>query len=569
MLDATQGLDTFWCKAALVHQVTGPPGDPPAAMHRTRSVCSVGAPMDRRQFLRRAGALTASVGSIALIGAAAGCTRSPASTPKAAATTVPVTTGPPNWAELAQKLSGSVVLPSDSAYATAKLAFNEQFDGISPAAIALCSTPSDVQRCVEFARRHGVHVAARSGGHSYGGYSLTSGLVIDVTPMSGISVASGNSTARIGAGARLIDIYDTLGTAGVLLPGGSCPTVGIAGLTLGGGIGVFDRLYGLTCDNLRSVQIVRADGRLVTARATEDPDLFWACRGGGGGNFGIATSFDFGVHPIPPNIALFTLDWPWAAAQDVLGSWQRWIPTTPNELWSNCQLLASGSSLSVRVAGVFAGLTSGLDTTLSPFLAAVGSSPTYRFVGAESYLDAMFIEAGCEGLSVGECHLPSQTSDGTLSRSAYAAKSTFVVDPLSSSGLEAATNAIESSQQIAPGIGAAFLFDSYGGAINSVGPAETAFVHRNALAGIQMIATWGSGAEPDGSASWLAAAAADLAPHTSGAYQNYIDPTLSDWPRAYYGANLPRLVKVKAGVDPDDFFHFAQSIPTTLANQHP
>ncbi|HXR53800.1 MAG TPA: FAD-dependent oxidoreductase, partial [Acidimicrobiales bacterium] len=202
----------------------------------------MGTPMDRRQFLRRAGALTATVGSAALIGAAAACTRSPAAAPPAASTTVPVTTGPPNWAELQRMLSGSLVVPSDPAYSTAKLVFNEQFDGISPAAIALCSTPSDVQRCVEFARQHGVPVAARSGGHSYGGYSLTSGLVIDVTQMSGITVASGNSTARIGAGARLIDIYDTLGTAGLLLPGGSCPTVGIAGLTLGGGIGVFGRL---------------------------------------------------------------------------------------------------------------------------------------------------------------------------------------------------------------------------------------------------------------------------------------------------------------------------------------
>jgi hypothetical protein len=195
----------------------------------------------------------------------------------------------------------------------------------------------------------------------------------------------------------------------------------------------------------------------------------------------------------------------------------------------------------------------------------VGSAPSYRFVGPESYLDAMFIEAGCEGRSVGECHLPTQTPDGTLSRSAYAAKSTFVVRPLSSSGLLAAINAIESSQQIAPGIGAAFLFDSYGGAINRVRPAETAFVHRDALAGIQMTATWGSGPEPATSATWLAGAAAGIAPHTSGAYQNYIDPKLSNWQQAYYGANLPRLVKVKAAVDPDHFFRFAQSIPTTLA----
>jgi hypothetical protein len=249
----------------------------------------------------------------------------------------------------------------------------------------------------------------------------------------------------------------------------------------------------------------------------------------------------------------------------VLGAWQHWIPTIPDALWSNCQLVASSSGPSVRVAGVFAGDSSTLDTVLAPRLTAVGSTPTYRFVGPESYLDAMFIEAGCEGQSVGECHLASQTPGGTLSRSAYAAKSTFVVDPLPSGGLQAATNAVESSQQIAPGIGAAFLFDSYGGAINKVGPGATAFVHRNALAGVQMTATWGSGAEPGPSASWLAAAASDLAPYTSGAYQNYIDPTLSDWQRAYYGTNLSRLVEVKAAVDPDDFFHFAQSIPTTLA----
>jgi FAD/FMN-containing dehydrogenase len=525
-------------------------------------------PMDRRQFLRRTGVLAASAGSAALLGAAAGCTRSPAAAPPTAPTTLATTgpaTGSPNWAELAQTLSGTVVLPADPIYANAKLLFNEQFDRINPAAIGLCSTPGDVQRCVDFARRHGVPVAARSGGHSYGGYSLTSGLVIDVTQMDRITVSPRGSSATIGAGARLIDVYDTLGNAGVLLPGGSCPTVGIAGLTLGGGIGVFDRLFGLTCDNLRSLEMVTADGRLVTASATEQSDLFWACRGGGGGNFGIVTSFDFGVHPIPADIALFTLEWPWAAAADVLGSWQQWIPTTPNELWSNCQLSASASSLSLRVSGVFAGTTSALATALGPLLSAVGSSPTYQFTGPESYLDAMFIEAGCEGLSVGECHLPTQTPDGTLSRSAYAAKSTFVVDPLGSNGIEAAITAIESSQQIAPGIGASFLFDSYGGAINAVGPTETAFVHRDALAGIQMIASWGSGAEPNDAASWLATAAADLAPFTSGAYQNYIDPTLSDWQQAYYGDNLPRLVKVKAKVDPDDFFHFAQSIPTTLS----
>ena len=135
--------------------------------------------------------------------------------------------GPLNWADLAGMLSGTLVLPSSSAYATSKLLFNEQFDGINPAAIAFCATPTDVQRCVGFARDHAITVAARSGGHSYGGYSLTGGLVIDVTEMAGVSVGS-PSTATVGAGAHLIDVYNTLGNAGVLLPGGSCPTVGLS-----------------------------------------------------------------------------------------------------------------------------------------------------------------------------------------------------------------------------------------------------------------------------------------------------------------------------------------------------
>lgn len=522
----------------------------------------MGAPLDRRQFLRGAGVLTASVGSAL---ATVGCSRSSGTAPPTTgASTTSTSTEGLDWSALGRQLTGSVVVPSDPAYPTAKLLFNEQFDGLSPAAIAFCASPTDVQRCIDYARGHGAPVAARSGGHSYGGYSLSSGLVIDTTRMATIAL-DGSTSATVGAGARLIDVYSTLGNAGALLPGGSCPTVGIAGLTLGGGIGVFDRLFGLTCDNLRSVQLVTADGRLLTASPEENSDLFWACQGGGGGNFGVATSFEFGVHPIPSDIALFTYDWPWAAAPQVLGAWLHWIPGTPPQLWSNCQLNSSGSSLAVRVTGVFAGTTGTLQNALSPFLSAVGSAPTGQFLGPETYLRAMFIEAGCEDLSVGQCHLPSQTSDGTLSRSAYSAKSAFIVDQLTSAQLTDVTNAVASSLEIAPGIGSAFLIDSYGGAINSVGPGETAFVHRDAIAGIQMTATWGSGQEPTSASSWLSHAAGGIAPFTSGAYQNYIDPTLSDWQHAYYGANLSRLVSTKSKYDPDDFFHFAQSIPTTLA----
>ena len=157
-------------------------------------------------------------------------------------------------------LSGSLVLPGDAAYPNSALLYNEVLT-TQPAAIAYCTTAVDVQRCVAFARAHEVPLTARSGGHSYAGYSSCPGLVVDVSSLESLG-RIGQAQATVGAGAQLIDVYSQLGTAGPLLPGGSCPTVGIAGLALGGGIGVFGRAYGMTCDNIASLQMVTADGSL-------------------------------------------------------------------------------------------------------------------------------------------------------------------------------------------------------------------------------------------------------------------------------------------------------------------
>lgn len=286
------------------------------------------------------------------------------------------TAGPVVWSELAAVLTGRLVLPSDPSFAVDKLLYNQKFDDLVPSAIAYCQTATDVRRCVDYARSHGVQIAARSGGHSYGGYSTCPGLVVDVTAMAGAAVAEGARTAVVGPGARLVDIYSQLGDSGVMLPGGSCPTVGIAGLTLGGGIGVFGRNYGLTCDHLVSLDVVLADGSLVTASPDSHSDLFWASQGGGGGNLGIVTSFTFRVDPVPP-IALFTLEWPWTAAPDVLGSWLAWVHNTPQELWSNCQLLSSGSAggsspLVAKVTGVYCGTETTLRGLVSSLTASVG-----------------------------------------------------------------------------------------------------------------------------------------------------------------------------------------------------
>src|SRR5207247_6096094 len=163
------------------------------------------------------------------------------------------------------------------------------------------------------ARRHALRIVARSGGHSYGGYSTTPGVVVDVSRLKAVALDR-HGRAVVGAGARLIDVYETLAQHGRTVPAGSCPSVGIAGLALGGGVGFAARKFGLTCDNLLQATIVTASGRALVCNAHEHADLYWALRGGGGGNFGIVTRLVFRTHPVA-NVATCTLEWPWADAR--------------------------------------------------------------------------------------------------------------------------------------------------------------------------------------------------------------------------------------------------------------
>jgi FAD/FMN-containing dehydrogenase len=523
--------------------------------------------VSRRAFLRR-GAL-GTLGASALAGCAGGARpgASSSSSRSISATSTATTTaaGPPSaaqWAALRQSLSGQLILPTESSYADSKLVYDLRFEDATPAAIAYAASASDVQRLVDFTRTHAIAPIPRAGGHSYAGYSTGSGLIVDVGALNTVSVAG--SSATVGAGTRLVDLYSALAGEGVLVPGGSCPTVGIAGLALGGGVGVLGRKYGLTADVMRALTVVTADGRLLSADASTEPDLYWASRGGGGRNFAIATSFEFAAAPIPA-LALFTLEYPWAAAADLLGAWAQWIAGAPDELWSNCLLLSAGSSgLIARATGVYVGEIAPLSSLLGDLQSAIGAAPTTNYVRAEGYLRAMLVEAGCAEITLAQCQLSYPGSAGTLSRSAFAAKSAYFAAPPPAPALAAITAAVESFQRELPALGGGLAFDAYGGAINAVAPDATAFVHRDALCQLQLSGSWGAGASSettDAVASWLSETAAALAPYTNGeAYQNYIDPTLADWPQAYYGSNLARLASVKRAYDPDDIFSFAQSI---------
>jgi FAD/FMN-containing dehydrogenase len=436
-------------------------------------------------------------------------------------------------------------------------------------AIAYCESGADVSDCLLFVQDHDIPFAVRSGGHSYGGYSTSDGLVIDATRQSAIRLDPGSNTATVGAGARLVDIYAALGAKGVALPGGSCPTVGIAGLALGGGLGVIDRRFGLTCDSVNAATVVLASGKTVTCSADQHSDLFWALRGGGGGNFGVVTEFGFEVHPIGA-LGLFTLVWSFDHAAAVVAAWQSWAPSAPYEVWSNCQLLNSqdtpdGTAPAARVTGVSVGSVSSLEQQVSDFVSSVGASPFNYFVGGDSYPATMMVEAGCESDTVAECHLSSENPAGVLTRSPFDAKSDFLGAPIPPAGITVLLDAVDDREVSPLLVGGGIVLDASGGAINDVATDATAFVHRKALASIQYSAGWGNAAPATTAGAnreWLESVWSRMRPYVNGqAYQNYIDPDLPDWEQAYYGSNLARLRSVKRTYDPDDLFKFAQSIP--------
>jgi FAD/FMN-containing dehydrogenase len=458
------------------------------------------------------------------------------------------------------------VRPGGAAYGSAAQLFNPRFDGILPAAIAYCQSDSDVQRTIAFATAHAVPIAARSGGHSYAGYSTGTGIVCDVSRMAAVTV-QGGSGAMVGAGARLVDVYAATAPHGVAIPGGSCPTVGIAGLALGGGLGVVGRKFGLTSDNLAGLRVVTAAGDVLTCDPSTNADLYWACRGGGGGNFGIVTSMTFTTHPVS-EVTLFGISWPWAAAADVIAAWQAWIATIPDELWSNCHVLSTGrpGPPAISVGGAYVGTAAALGAWLTSLRQAVGTAATGVSSATQTYLSAMLSEAGCSGQSVASCHLPTQTPQGTLQREASLGRSDIVQQPWSTAAITTVVAGVARRQAnpLATTI-AGVALDALGGAINRVPAAATAFVHRDGLFSVQYNATWPTGAPAatvQSNVDGVNALYGAMRPYAGGsAYQNYIDPQLDTWQAAYYGANLARLRSVKTAYDPRNVFRFPQGIP--------
>ena len=516
----------------------------------------------RRDLLRA----VAGIGAGAFVTSCTGTSGAPVprpSSPSSAVSASPGSSGGlPTLRTLSRRLTGKLLRLGSGGYDTARRLYNPRFDATThPRAIAQCATDSDVAECVRFLAAGGADTfALRSGGHSYGGWSSDRNFVVDVTRLNTVVVDTATATARIGAGARLADVYAALAAKGVAIAAGSCPTVGIAGLTLGGGVGVLARAFGLTCDAVRAIDIVTADSRPRVVGASHDRDLFWALRGGGGGSFGAVTGFTVDVRPAP-TVTAFFFQWPLDAAESVVTAWQHWIAAADDKLWSTCKILAEPAHGSGRVvvAGTWIGPASQLQSQLAPLRSSINRPPDAQQANTLPYAAAMLLEAGCSGETASDC-ISSALSPAK--RQPFTATSAILTTPLTADAIRTAAQVTSAALNISSMIEGGVSLDALGGAVGRVDPSATAFVHRDALATVQYTATW---SDPQ----------ADKAPYDDfvhglrakllrwtgpSAYVNYADPTFTDYATAYWGANYPRLQQVKRAYDPDNLFKFPQSV---------
>jgi FAD/FMN-containing dehydrogenase len=467
---------------------------------------------------------------------------------------------PPDWATLQGAIAGEVVLPGTTAYDHVHPPFNARFHDVRPQAVVRCATPEDVSETITFLARHSVESAARSGGHCFAGHSSTRGVVIDVTPMGAVSVSGG--VATVGAGARLGAVYETLDQHGLAIPAGTCPLVGIAGLALGGGLGILGRTYGVTSDRLVRAEIVLADGRILECDEDHHDDLFWALRGAGAGNFGVVTSLEFRTVPAPEATNIHAT-WPRSQAAAVIEAWQEWAPRAPDELAATVKVTATGDvdqPPSVDVYAAVLGSESDAADLLDELVDRTESDPvsaSYRHMSFPQTRQ-FWAQLGVTEDGAGEGTQPDPTQPRHLF-----AKSEFFRRPLPSDAIAALVQTFprgrvsEESRELD--------FMPWGGAYNRVRPDATAFVHRAELFQLKHAAVVDPPVTTAAAAAahrWVLASWTSVHPWGSGrVFQNFADPDLENWADAYYGTNHDRLVRIKARYDPANLFRFHQSLP--------
>jgi FAD/FMN-containing dehydrogenase len=466
-------------------------------------------------------------------------------------------------AELARALHGELLLPGDPGYDAASAPANFRYDSIRPLAVASCDDEADVITCVDWSKAYHVPPVARGGGHSYAGYSTTEGLLVDIGRLNHVAVDDRSGHAVMAGAARNQNVLDATVDRQFVLPGGTCLAVGVGGLTLGGGIGYNTHWGGLTCDHLLSTRMVTAGGRVVHADREHHPDLFWACRGGAGGNFGINTEFTFQLPEIPAReVAFYRFDWRGAdAAAAVLRAFDRLL--TRDTQGFNAVAMAQASpvgaggpreAIDVFSRGQFIGTQAELERYVQPLIDAAGC-PTQRTLTTLKYWDMqrMFASSEATRHSFGDV---SRYSKAPLPDDTYAK----IADLLA----VCPSRTPESN-------GSMWSLGWIGGpAVRRFDRRQTAYVHRNMLTLLRATPVWASDAPKSVQnelIAWTEQMIRLVAPQTPAeSYQNFPNRGIDNWQQQYYAENFARLVRVKTKYDPHNLFHNPQSIPTRHAS---
>jgi FAD/FMN-containing dehydrogenase len=447
---------------------------------------------------------------------------------------------------LRPQLRGSLCLQDEAGYDEARTIWNAMIDR-RPGAVVRCGGASDVMRAVRLARDNGLLVAVRGGGHNIAGSAVCEGgLLIDLSPMRSVRVDPNKRIARVEPGVTLGEFDKEAQAFGLATPLGINSTTGVAGLTLGGGFGWLSRKFGFTVDNLISADVVTADGALVQASAVENPDLFWAIRGGGG-NFGVVTSFEFKLHPVGPNVASGLIVHPFARARELLAGYRDVAAAAPDELtvWVVLRKAPPLPFLPVEVHGkeilvfavCYAGEPANAEKTLAP-LRALGE-PIADVIGVQPY--AAWQTAFDPLLTPGafnywKSHNFTALSDGLLDT---------LVD-------YAGTLPTEECE---------IFIGQVGGASSRIGADATAYPHRDANFVMNVHTRWRERGDEQTAIKWAREFFAATAPHaTGGVYVNFMPDDETERVPGAYGGNYARLAALKAKYDPGNLFRLNQNV---------
>ncbi len=431
-------------------------------------------------------------------------------------------------------LTGKVITPCDKEYDILRLEYNLDINKF-PLAIVYCYDRMDVSNAIKWCKRNCIELRIRTRGHNYEGYSTdTDVLVIDISCMNKIDIDTELDIAVIQAGSTLESIYSKLADQGYGFNGGTCPSVGISGLVLGGGIGLSCRNFGLVTDNLLEIQIVNENGILITADAHSNSELFWACRGAGGGNFGVAVSYTFKIHKVD-KITVIQLRWNKVSREDFLDLWQCFFKTANKKI--SC--FAGFNKEGIYLNGFFYGYKSQAEKILKKFLLLPG------LLENSSIEYVPFI---CAVRAIASFYGPP---------SRFKATGRFVYKPLSEKNIEKLVEYVDNS----PGEDNCFIrLYSLGGEIKEFPSNYSAYYYRNAQYIIGITADWEKDDDAALYKSWVAEVLKYVKTLTNGSYVNFPYANLKNYGNEYYGKNYPLLRVVKEIYDPDDIFNFQQSI---------